>query len=71
MLTTVAHQITQDAKFDRQAPVTTEDEVGVLAVSFNTLIQQVAKYTKQLQLENQTLEKRVFERTQELEQTNQ
>lgn len=70
-LTTIAHQVTQDANFDRQAPVTTEDEVGVLAVAFNTLIQRVAKYTKQLQLESETLEKRVFERTQELEETNQ
>jgi signal transduction histidine kinase len=70
-LTTVAHQVTQDANFDRQAPVTTEDEVGVLGTAFNTLIQRVAKYTKQLELESHTLEKRVIERTQELEQKNQ
>jgi signal transduction histidine kinase len=70
-VTAVAQQATQDANFDRQAPVTTEDEVGVLAISLNTLIQRIAAYTQELELNRQTLERRVEERTQELSQKNQ
>ncbi len=70
-VTAVAQQVTQDDNFDLQAPVTTADEVGVLAVSLNTLIQRVAAYTQELELARQTLEKRVEERTQELSQKNQ
>ncbi|MGG6294034.1 ATP-binding protein [Leptolyngbya sp. AN02str] len=39
--TRVARQVTSDANFDLQAPVTTQDEVGVLADSLNRLIQRV------------------------------
>ncbi len=70
-VTAIAQQVTQDVNFNRQVPVLTEDEVGVLAISLNTLIQRVSQYTQQLDLARQTLEKRVFERTQELEQKNQ
>ncbi|MCA1993018.1 MAG: HAMP domain-containing protein, partial [Coleofasciculus sp. S288] len=70
-VTAVAQQVTQDNNFERQAPVTTEDEVGVLAVSLNTLIQRVAEYTQELELASQILEKRVERRTQELLQKNQ
>ncbi len=70
-VTTIAQQVTQDANFHRQVPVTTEDEIGVLTISLNTLMQRVAQYTQQLELARQTLEQRVFERTQELEQKNQ
>lgn len=67
-VTQVAQHTTQELKFDRLALVTTEDEVGVLATSLNQLIQQVAKYTQELDLAHQTLENRVEERTQELSQ---
>jgi two-component system, NtrC family, sensor kinase len=62
-VTTVAQKVTREANFKRQVPVTTEDEIGVLAIAFNTLIQRVAEYTQQLEFARQTLEKRVEERT--------
>lgn len=40
-LTRVSRQITEEANFDLQAPVTTHDEIGLLAVSFNQLVQRV------------------------------
>lgn len=40
-VTDVAQQATQEANFELQAPVTTSDEVGTLAVSLNHLIQRV------------------------------
>jgi signal transduction histidine kinase len=43
VVTNVAQQATQEGNFNLQAPVTTEDEVGVLANSLNQLIQRVAK----------------------------
>ncbi len=70
-VTDVAQQVTEDGNFNLQAPVATEDEVGVLAVSLNSLIQRVAAYTQELELARQTLERRVDERTQELSQKNQ
>jgi len=70
-VTDVAQQVTEDGNFNLQAPVATEDEVGVLAVSLNSLIQRVAVYTQELELARQTLERRVDERTQELSQKNQ
>lgn len=39
--TKVAQQVTEDANFDLQVPVTTEDEVGVLSASLNQLIGRV------------------------------
>ncbi|MEG3896529.1 MULTISPECIES: ATP-binding protein [unclassified Microcoleus] len=65
-VTRVAETITQQANFDLQAPVTTEDEVGTLAKSINQLVQWVAEYTHELELARQTLEERVEERTEEL-----
>lgn len=48
-VTRVAQQVTQESNFELQAPVTTEDEMGVLATSLNHLIQQVAIQIKELQ----------------------
>ena len=59
--TEVAKIVTKDDNFDLQVPVTTEDEVGVLATSLNQLINRV----KQL-LEEQ---KAASERQHELQQT--
>ncbi|MDB9511019.1 ATP-binding protein [Kamptonema animale CS-326] len=47
-VTNVAQQVTRESNFHLQTPVTTEDEVGSLAISFNQLIQRVADYTKEL-----------------------
>ncbi|MEH2291560.1 sensor histidine kinase [Nostoc sp.] len=40
-LTSVARQVTEESNFDLQAPVTTKDEIGILATAFNHLIKRV------------------------------
>ena len=62
-VTKVAQKATEEANFNLQAPVTTADEIGVLATSFNNLIRRVAEYTQELETARQTLEARVEERT--------
>jgi signal transduction histidine kinase len=47
--TLIAQRVTEESNFDLQAPVTTSDEVGMLATSLNELIQRVAEYTEDLQ----------------------
>jgi signal transduction histidine kinase len=76
-LNDIAQQSIRDSNFDLQAPVTSTDEVGVLAQSFNQLIYSVNQLLKQQQETNaqletysQTLEHRVEERTQELREKN-
>ncbi|HBB36368.1 MAG TPA: hypothetical protein DDZ80_11065 [Cyanobacteria bacterium UBA8803] len=64
-VTAVAQKVAQDINFDLQAPVTTEDEMGVLAVTLNTLIQRVAAHTQELSQKNQQL----LQAHQELSQT--
>ncbi|MBE9042512.1 histidine kinase, partial [Oscillatoriales cyanobacterium LEGE 11467] len=72
-VTYIAHKATAEANFDLQAPVTTQDEAGVLALAVNQLIgrvkqllQEQQQANEQLEHYNQTLEQRVQERTQEL-----
>jgi signal transduction histidine kinase len=48
-VTKVAKQATQEGNFDLQAPVLSDDEIGVLATSLNQLIQQVATQIRELQ----------------------
>ncbi|MEQ9481652.1 sensor histidine kinase [Coleofasciculus sp. F4-SAH-05] len=48
-VTRVAEQATHDGNFNLQAPVMTEDEIGVLATSLNHLIQRVARQIRDLQ----------------------
>lgn len=47
-VTKVAEQATQEGNFDLQAPVTTEDEIGVLATSLNHLIERVSTQIREL-----------------------
>jgi two-component system NtrC family sensor kinase len=47
-VTNVAQQVARESNFNLQVPVTTQDEIGLLAVSFNQLIQRVSEYTKEL-----------------------
>ncbi|MEB3182268.1 MAG: ATP-binding protein [Nostocaceae cyanobacterium] len=75
--TQVAQRVTQESDFDLQAPVTTDDEVGVLATALNRLIgrvkqllQEQAEANKKLELYSQTLEQTVQRRTQELNEKN-
>ncbi|MEO6860586.1 MAG: histidine kinase dimerization/phospho-acceptor domain-containing protein, partial [Microcoleus sp.] len=46
--TLIAQRVTEESNFDLQVPVTTSDEVGMLAISINELIQRVAEYTEDL-----------------------
>jgi two-component system, NtrC family, sensor kinase len=77
VVTQVAQQVTQESNFDLQAPVTTQDEVGILAISFNQLIQQVKQLlaeqyeaNQKLEVYSQRLEEKVEERTQALRKKN-
>lgn len=48
-VTQVAEQVARKSNFDLRAPVTTEDEIGLLAKSLNRLIERVSQRTKELQ----------------------
>ncbi|MGB8686214.1 MAG: ATP-binding protein, partial [Microcoleus sp.] len=48
IVTNVAQQVARESNFHLQVPVTTSDEIGVLATSFNQLIQRVSDYTQEL-----------------------
>jgi two-component system, NtrC family, sensor kinase len=76
-VTQIAQKVTQEANFDLQAPVTTQDEVGIVAISLNQLIRQVKSLLaeqqdtrEKLEAYSQTLEKTVAERTYELQKKN-
>ncbi|MGK7924604.1 MAG: ATP-binding protein [Spirulina sp.] len=76
-LTRVAQQSTEESNFALQATVEQEDEIGTLAKAFNQLIRSVQQLlqqqkdaNKQLEAYNHTLESKVEERTQELNEKN-
>jgi len=48
-VTQIAEQVARKSNFDLRAPVTTDDEIGLLAKSLNLLIERVSKRTKELQ----------------------
>ncbi|MFB2936888.1 sensor histidine kinase [Aerosakkonemataceae cyanobacterium BLCC-F154] len=68
-LNQVAQRVIQQSNFQLVAPVATEDEIGSLATSINQLVKWVGEYTHELELARHTLEQRVEERTEELQQT--
>lgn len=77
MVTQIAKRVTQESNFDLQAPVTTQDEVGIVAISLNQLIRQVKSLLaeqqetrEKLEVYSQILEKTVAERTHEILQKN-
>ncbi|MBD2448565.1 HAMP domain-containing protein [Nostoc sp. FACHB-152] len=77
-LTHVVQQSIQKSDFDVQVSVTAEDEVAVLATSFNQLIHSIKdllaeqqQANQQLEAYSQTLENQVAQRTQELKENNQ
>jgi signal transduction histidine kinase len=49
IVTQVAEQVAINSNFDLRAPITTEDEIGLLAKSLNRLIERVSERTKELQ----------------------
>jgi signal transduction histidine kinase len=73
----VAQKVEQDSNFDLQAPILTEDEIGILAVSINQLIHRVKQLLskqgeahEKLAFYNLTLEQQVQERTLEVNGKN-
>ncbi|KOP25891.1 histidine kinase [Hapalosiphon sp. MRB220] len=48
-VTQVAEQVARKSNFDLRAPITTDDEIGLLAKSLNRLIEQVSKHTRELE----------------------
>ena len=66
-LTRVAQQVTQHSNFDIRARIKSGDEVGQLADSLNQLIGSVGQYTRALEEDQETLEQRVQERTEQLD----
>lgn len=76
-LSTVADTVTRESNFDLQVPVTSRDEVGELAQSFNQMIVRIKELLieqqqarKQLESYNHNLEMQVQKRTVELQQKN-
>ncbi|MBD2153998.1 ATP-binding protein [Leptolyngbya sp. FACHB-16] len=76
-LTSVAQRSTEEANFDIQATIERDDEIGTLANAFNQLIHAVKQLLQQQKIANeqletysQTLESKVEERTQELNDKN-
>jgi two-component system, NtrC family, sensor kinase len=75
--TIIAEQVSRESNFQLQVPVTTEDEVGVLAKAFNQLIVRIRellieqrRIQEELVLYNHNLEAQVQERTEELQDKN-
>ena len=58
-----------EGELNQTAPIMTEDEVGVLAQTFNKMAKQLEISFHKLEEYSQTLEQKVEERTQELSQT--
>ena len=55
---------------EKRVEVKTKDEIGELAISFNQMTTNLKKAMDELELEKKSLEQKVYERTQELEEAN-
>ncbi|MEG3916897.1 ATP-binding protein [Microcoleus sp. w2-18bC1] len=53
-VTKIAQRVTEESNFQLQVPVTSTDEVGVLATSLNQLIQKVNQLLKELKSEQES-----------------
>jgi signal transduction histidine kinase len=75
-LTTPMLQLTEAAKklaagkFDEPLTITSNDEVGILARTFNTMSREIQQSRRQVEQNQQELEGRIRERTEELRQKN-
>ncbi len=67
-LTQVSQDATQTSNFDVQIPVSSHDEVGILATALNTLIGRVKQLLEEQQVAKEQLEIRVEERTTQFQQ---
>ncbi|MDR7332912.1 ATP-binding protein [Roseateles asaccharophilus] len=66
----VARDVMQRQDYSQRAPKTTDDEVGVLADSFNGMLGEIERSTREVLRLNEELEARVHERTAQLEASN-
>jgi signal transduction histidine kinase/ActR/RegA family two-component response regulator len=66
----VARDVMQRQDYSRRAPKATEDEVGVLAESFNGMLAEIERHSREVLRLNEELEARVRERTAQLEASN-
>lgn len=66
-LTNISQKVTEQENFELQVPVTSKDEISILASSFNQMIQRV----KQLLLEKEQRARELLEANQKLKQTQQ
>ncbi|MGQ3053327.1 MAG: ATP-binding protein [Roseateles sp.] len=66
----VARDVMQRQDYSRRAPKVTEDEVGVLADSFNGMLAEIERHSREVLRLNGQLEARVRERTAQLEASN-
>jgi two-component system, NtrC family, sensor kinase len=76
-VTKVAEQVSRESNFELQVPVTTADEVGVLAQTFNQMIVRIRELLTQkrqaqekLEFYNNNLEAQIQARTEELQKIN-
>lgn len=69
-LTQLTQQSLKELNFNLQADITSEDEITTLTLSFNQLIATVKQLLKDQQEYSQTLEMKVLERTEELNDKN-
>ena len=66
-LARLARRVSTDRDYSLRAEKTEEDEIGSLVDSFNDMLAQIQKRDQELEISRRTLEKRVDERTQELQ----
>ncbi|KQW52327.1 MULTISPECIES: ATP-binding protein [unclassified Roseateles] len=66
----VARDVMQRQDYSRRAPKVTQDEVGVLADSFNGMLAEIERHSREVLRLNEQLEARVRERTAQLEASN-
>jgi signal transduction histidine kinase/CheY-like chemotaxis protein len=66
----VARDVMQRQDYSRRAPHASDDEVGVLADSFNGMLGEIERRTGEVMRLNEELEVRVRERTAQLEKSN-
>jgi signal transduction histidine kinase len=76
-IASVARRVVESRDYSVRARQLTEDEIGTLAIAFNDMLSEIERRTSELQAStreldrlNETLEKRVRDRTDQLEESN-
>lgn len=69
-LTEAVHHVIRNRDFSKRVEKTTQDEIGVLVDSFNSMLTEIGQRAEALSQLNSTLEERIVARTLELEKTH-